>query len=124
MWPEVKMMPGAEKLIRHLHANKIPIGVATSSHSGPFDAKTSRHQSVFALFDTIVKGDDPEVKHGKPAPDIFSICAARLPNPPSDPTTVYQPHAQLPSVMTLHSPMLTTSSPPFCRMAMTAVPSI
>lgn len=80
---KVELMPGAERLVRHLHKHRIPFGVATSSHSGPYDSKTSRHREVFSLFDTIVRGDDSELKKGKPAPDIFLMCASRLPNPPT-----------------------------------------
>ncbi len=70
-------MPGAEKLVRHLHAHHIPIAVATSSSRESFAIKTTRHR-WFDLFNTVVSGDDPAITHGKPAPDIFIIAAERL----------------------------------------------
>mmetsp|Transcript_652 Transcript_652/g.1599 ORF Transcript_652/g.1599 Transcript_652/m.1599 type:complete len:255 (+) Transcript_652:33-797(+) len=85
MWGEVDVMPGAEKLVRHLKALGIPQGVATSSNRPAFEAKTAKHQALFSLFDVIVTGDDSEVTMGKPSPDIFNVCAKRLPNPPADP---------------------------------------
>jgi pseudouridine-5'-monophosphatase len=51
---------------------------ATSSHTKALELKTSNHQDWFTLFETVVTGDDPAVKAGKPAPDIFIEAARRL----------------------------------------------
>ena len=72
-------MPGVEKLLDHLIKNNIPIAVATSSTKEYIDLKTSPHRNVFDKFDFFVNGSsDPEVKRGKPHPDIFLVCASRL----------------------------------------------
>ncbi|NKB61718.1 MAG: HAD-IA family hydrolase [Gammaproteobacteria bacterium] len=76
-------LPGAERLIRHLHHHNIPIAVATSSNRDLYEIKSSGHQSWFSLFNTVVAGDDPEVKEGKPAPDIFNAAAQRIGATPS-----------------------------------------
>jgi len=74
----VKMMPGAERLIRHLHAHKIPICVATSSRKDGVALKTKPHKELYKLFHHITTGDDEELKNGKPAPDIFLLAASRF----------------------------------------------
>ncbi len=76
--PQAKPLPGAVSLTQHLHHHQIPQAVATSSSRRPFRLKTTHHQEWFALFDCLVLGDDPALKRGKPAPDIFLLAAQRL----------------------------------------------
>lgn len=82
--PYIPFMPGAERLVNHLKSNNIPIAIATSSKEANFKMKAKHHGATFfPMFHHIVKGsDDPEVKNGKPAPDIFLIAASRFDNPP------------------------------------------
>uniref|UniRef100_A0A6B2E5E5 Uncharacterized protein n=1 Tax=Phlebotomus kandelakii TaxID=1109342 RepID=A0A6B2E5E5_9DIPT len=77
------LLRGAEKLVRHLHDNKIPIALATSSSSESVEVKTAKHQELFKLFHHKVMGSsDSEVKNGKPSPDIFLVAAKRFPDNP------------------------------------------
>jgi len=70
-FPGAEAMPGAERLVRQLHERGVPQAVATSSTRRFFELKTTRHGDWFALFHSVVTGDDSRVKRGKPAPDIF-----------------------------------------------------
>lgn len=83
-FPKALGMPGAEALVRHLKAHHVPIAVGTSSSRHSFAQKTTLHGDWFALFDTIVTADDPEVSAAKPAPDIFLTAARRLGVAPAD----------------------------------------
>jgi len=74
------LIPGAERLIRHLHNHGIPMAVGTSSTTQSVAIKTKSHLQLFSLIDNFVCGlDDPLVTRGKPAPDVFLACAARFP---------------------------------------------
>lgn len=84
LMPKCELLPGAERLLRHLHAKNVPIALATSSSKEMFDMKTGTHSALFDLFHHRVYGSsDDEVVHGKPAPDIFLVAAKRFPDLPS-----------------------------------------
>ncbi|XP_050389787.1 pseudouridine-5'-phosphatase [Patella vulgata] len=84
LFPTAPFLPGAEKLIKHLHGHNIPIAIATGSNSWSYNLKTSNHKEVFDLFHHVVKSsDDPDVKNGKPAPDCFHVCRNRFDSIPS-----------------------------------------
>ncbi|CAG8490598.1 3981_t:CDS:2, partial [Acaulospora morrowiae] len=80
-FPHAKPMPGVMRLVKHLKVHNIPIVVATSSTRDNFNIKASNNQELFGLFDSIVCGDDSEIKNGKPAPDLFLSACARMGNP-------------------------------------------
>jgi HAD superfamily hydrolase (TIGR01509 family) len=84
LFPLAEPMPGAIRLTKHLHRHGIPQAVATSSDRRHYALKTSRHQDWFRIFEHVVIGDDPEIKHGKPAPDIFLLTARKLGISPAD----------------------------------------
>lgn len=79
----VRCITGAARLLKHLHKNKIPFALATSSSKEMAEIKQTNHTALFDLFHHKVMGSsDPEVINGKPAPDIFLVAAKRFPDNP------------------------------------------
>jgi len=77
--PNTQLMPGAERLLMHLHENNIPMAIATSSAQKQFKIKTE-NLKFYHYFNHILTGpNEPKVKKGKPAPDIFLICREKFP---------------------------------------------
>lgn len=74
---------GAEKLVYHLHKHNIPIAIASGGAQDSFELKTTNHKELMSKFSHVVLAStDPEVKNGKPAPDVFLVCANRFPDTP------------------------------------------
>lgn len=84
----VNLMPGVERLVKHLYSHNIPMAIATGSTIESFAIKTSKYQSFFKIgnyFSHIVfTRDDMEVKKPKPYPDVYFVTAKRF-QPPVDP---------------------------------------
>jgi len=85
MCAEIKACAGAKALVSaiastsSLSGSKIPMAIATSSRmSGVTKKRTHHERHLFEHIDVIVTGDDPAVKNGKPAPDIYLEAARRL----------------------------------------------
>ncbi len=84
LFPKAEPLPGALRLTMHFHRHGVPQAVATSSDRLHFELKTGRHKDWFRIFSCVVIGDDPTVKRGKPAPDIFLAAAQRMNARPTD----------------------------------------
>lgn len=70
---------GAEKLVNHLLRHNIPIAIASGSSTENYAIKIENHKEFFSRFNPVVlASSDPDVKHGKPNPDIFLVCASRF----------------------------------------------
>lgn len=89
LFPHAALMPGAERLVRHLHRHGVPIALASGGAEHSFQMKTRRHGELFSLFShCVLASTDPAVKRGKPAPDVYQLCAERFPSPPAHPRYV------------------------------------
>lgn len=77
----VTPLPGADRLLRALHAAGIPIALATSENRLRAEDTLAR-LGWTELFSAVVV--TAEVAHGKPAPDIYLEAARRLSVDPAD----------------------------------------
>ena len=75
-------MAGAPELVRRCAELAIPMALATSSARAAVALKAAPHPWL-ELIRVRVHGDDPELREGKPAPDVFLLAAARLGQEPS-----------------------------------------
>ncbi|XP_010277043.1 PREDICTED: bifunctional riboflavin kinase/FMN phosphatase-like [Nelumbo nucifera] len=75
-WPQAKALPGANRLIMHLHKHGVPFALASNSIRKHIEAKISYHQGWNEAFSVIIGRD--EVNSGKPSPDLFLEAAKRM----------------------------------------------
>ena len=78
LYSTAQFLPGTKELVEHLAKHNISQAIATSSSQENFAMKTVNHQQWLKHFQVITLGDDPEIKQGKPAPDIFLLTVKRL----------------------------------------------
>lgn len=75
---QVRPLPGAVELIERLWVLGIPLAIATSSSQKVVALKRAACPEIFEKVSVIVCGDDPDVLHGKPKPDIFLVAGKSL----------------------------------------------
>ncbi|XP_047329254.1 bifunctional riboflavin kinase/FMN phosphatase-like [Impatiens glandulifera] len=80
-WKNIKALPGADRLIKHLRGNNVKMALASNSPRADIENKISRHHGWKESFSTIIGGD--EVASGKPSPEMFTEAAKRLNFDPS-----------------------------------------
>lgn len=78
MCEEIEACTGACELVEALSKTGLPMAIATSSRHAGVEKKRKRHEKIFQHMSVVVAGDDPGVKNGKPAPDIYLEAARRL----------------------------------------------
>mmetsp|Transcript_15597 Transcript_15597/g.18215 ORF Transcript_15597/g.18215 Transcript_15597/m.18215 type:complete len:132 (+) Transcript_15597:3-398(+) len=76
--------------MERLAARNVPIAIATSSVRPSFDKKMAYHKRIAELAKVVVCGDDPELRRGKPNPDIFLLAAKRLGNAAPEKCIVFE----------------------------------
>ncbi|KAH9942382.1 HAD-like protein [Epithele typhae] len=80
-WPSVRPLPGALRLVRHLHKHGVPIALATGSQRRNFELKSAHNGALFDCFEAkVVCADDGLFPpgRGKPHPDIFLVAAEKF----------------------------------------------
>ncbi len=82
LFPMAQEIEGAGDFLQQLSEEDIVLGLATSSHQHLCDLKIG-HRTWREKFAAVVCGNDAALKNGKPAPDIFLLCAERLEVKPS-----------------------------------------
>lgn len=75
----MRLMSGAEKLVKHLYDNKIPLAIASGNTTASFNETRARFGNFFDYFHHFVfSADDKEVIKHKPHPDVFLVAAKRF----------------------------------------------
>ena len=78
LWPRVRPLPGAMRVLEYFKRHGIPMALATSTTAPVFAQKMAGNQEMLAYFDAVVLGDDPAVAEAKPSPAIFLEAGRRL----------------------------------------------
>ncbi|XP_050368482.1 bifunctional riboflavin kinase/FMN phosphatase isoform X2 [Argentina anserina] len=74
-WCNIKALPGANRLIKHLSAHRVPIALASNSPRENIETKISFHQGWKESFLVIIGGD--EVTSAKPSPEMPGVTAGK-----------------------------------------------
>lgn len=75
-WKDAKALPGANRLLQHLHKHQISFALASNSLREYIDAKISHQKGWKELFSVILGSD--QVLSGKPSPDLCLEAAKRM----------------------------------------------
>lgn len=78
MCEDIVACPGATELVETLAKQGYPMAIATSSRYAAVAKKRTNHGRIFQHMQAVVAGDDPAVRQGKPAPDIYLEAARQL----------------------------------------------
>uniref|UniRef100_A0A915C593 Uncharacterized protein n=1 Tax=Parascaris univalens TaxID=6257 RepID=A0A915C593_PARUN len=86
--PNCRMMPGAMRFVEHLARHNIPFAICTGSRSMECDLKLRNLKQLTDLVPLMVRGEDPEIRNGKPAPDCFLVTMNRFKEKPKSASNV------------------------------------
>lgn len=75
-WVHAKALPGANRLIQHLHYHGVPFALASNSLRKNIETKIS-HQQGWREYFAVILGSD-QVRAGKPSPDLFLEAAKQM----------------------------------------------
>lgn len=75
-WSTIRPLPGAARILQHLHAHNIPMALASNTRKVNMIEKLSHQPGWKDFFKIVIAGD--EVKHGKPDPEIYTKIASVL----------------------------------------------
>ncbi|KAG4968847.1 bifunctional riboflavin kinase/FMN phosphatase-like [Glycine soja] len=75
-WAKAKALPGANRLIKHLQKNGVPMALASNSLQENIEAKIYHHKGWKESFSVILGSD--QVKSGKPSPYLFEEAAKKM----------------------------------------------
>ncbi|KAI0988065.1 hypothetical protein GJ496_004779 [Pomphorhynchus laevis] len=86
--PDCNLIKGVERLVYHLHANNIPLGIATGSDRYSFEMKTKNHKKFFNYFAVQMLSDNIKLNRPKPYPDIYELAMQKFGSPDINPRNV------------------------------------
>lgn len=80
---EIPEKPGLRKILKGLKAHGLKLAVASSSPQATIE-RNLRTAGVMEYFDAVVSSIHPDIKDGKPSPDVFLFAARQIGIPPED----------------------------------------